>query len=311
MTQPIIVEYGFLDSTGDDVSQLKNNWKNLTEAVVKSIAQYTNTPYDKSSSNTYIVKSGDTLWSIAKKYNITVNELKELNNLSNNSLKIGQVLKINDQMNVPSNENTYIVKKGDSLYSIASKYGVTVDQLKQTNNLISNTLSIGQVLNIPTEPINKEDYIVYTVKKGDTLYGIANSYNVTPNQLITFNNLSNTILQIGQNIKIPIQNVSEEQKTTEFTEYTVKKGDSLYNIARIYGVSVNDIMKFNNLTTNLLSIGQIIKIPISETTDIEYIVKSGDTLYSIANTYNTTVNEIKNKNNLVNNILSVGQKLII
>ena len=122
VTQPIIVEYGFLDGTGDDVSQLKNNWKNLTEAVVKSIAQYTNTPYDQVTGNTYTVKSGDTLWSIAKKYNITVDELKRLNNLPSNTLRVGQILKINDQDTTPTIGNTYIVKKGDSLYSIANKY---------------------------------------------------------------------------------------------------------------------------------------------------------------------------------------------
>ena len=130
-TQPLIVEYGFLDGTGDDVSQLKNNWQNLAEAVVKSLAQYTNTQYDLISGDTYTVKSGDTLWSIAKKYNITVNELKELNNLTSNSLKIGQILKIGDQQSEPILGNTYIVKRGDSLYSIANKYGVTVDQLKK------------------------------------------------------------------------------------------------------------------------------------------------------------------------------------
>lgn len=70
-------------------------------------------------------------------------------------------------------------------------------------------------------------------------------------------------------------------------------------------------MKYNNLNTNLLSIGQILKIPVSTTSNIEYIVKAGDTLYSIANTYNTTVNNIKAKNNLINNTLQIGQKLII
>ena len=70
-------------------------------------------------------------------------------------------------------------------------------------------------------------------------------------------------------------------------------------------------MKFNNLNTNLLSIGQIIRIPISQESNIEYTVKNGDTLYSIARTYNTTVDNIKSKNNLINNILVVGQKLII
>ncbi len=305
------MEYGFLDSTGDDVSKLKNNWRNLAEAVVKGLAEYTNTPYDQVSGNTYVVKSGDTLWSIAKKYNITVNELKTLNDLTSNTLRIGQILRINDQGTEPIIGNTYTVKKGDSLYSIARKYNITVDQLKKANNLTSNTLQINQILNIPTEPVNKEDYVTYIVKKGDTLYSIANSYNTTPNEILTFNNLSSTTLQINQALKIPIKDIEQEEQTTEFINYTIKKGDSLYSISKTYGVSVQEIMEFNNLTSNLLSIGQNIKIPIAETNSITYIVKSGDTLYSIARVYNVSVDEIKRKNNLTTNTLKIGQKLII
>ena len=311
ITQPIIVEYGFLDSSGDDVNQLKNNWENLAEAVVKAVSEYTNTPYDKGTGTTYTVKSGDTLWSIAKKYNITVNELKNLNNLTTNTLKIGQVLRINEQTSVSPTENTYIVKSGDTLYGIANKYGVTVDQIKKSNNLSSNTLRIGQVLTIPIETENKEDYIIYTVKSGDTLYGIAKSYNITPNELINYNNLNSSVLSIGQNLKIPFQDIKEEQENIEYIIYTVKPGDSLYSIARTYGISVNNIMSLNNLNSSLLSIGQTLKIPISEEEVISYIVKSGDTLYSIARKYNTTVDNIKQKNNLKSNTLSIGQTLTI
>ena len=310
VTEPVIVEYGFLDSTGDDVSQLKNNWENLAEAVVKAVAQYTNTYYDKGTGNTYIVKSGDTLWSIAKKFNITVNELKALNNLTSNTLSIGQVLKINEQSSTPT-ENTYIVKSGDTLYSIANKYGVSVNEIKNLNNLTSNSLSIGQVLKIPETTENTEDYIIYTVKSGDTLYGIANSYNTTPSELMSYNNLNSTVLSIGQNLKIPYQNIEEEETNTEYIIYTVKSGDSLSSISRNYGVSVNDIMDFNNLNSNLLSIGQTLKIPIGEQTVVTYTVKSGDTLYNIARQYNTTVDSIKQKNNLTGNTLTIGQKLII
>ena len=308
ITEPVIVEYGFLDSTGDDVSQLKNNWQNLAEAVVKAVADYTNTSYDKGTDNTYTVKSGDTLWSIAKKYNITVNELKSLNNLTSNTLKIGQVLKINE-LPTSSDENTYIVKSGDTLYGIANKYNVSVNDIKSLNNLTSNSLSIGQKLKIPESMENMEDYSIYTVKSGDTLYGIAKAYNITPNELISYNNLNSTVLSIGQKLRIPYQN--NEEDNSEYIIYTVKSGDNLYSIARKYGISVNDIMNFNNLSSNLLSIGQTLKIPVKEELETIYIVKSGDNLYNIARKYNTTVDSIKRKNNLTSNLLSIGQKLII
>ena len=92
--ESITVEYGFLDSTGDDVNQLKNNWKNYAEATVKAITSYIGAPYIPISDDYYVVQKGDSLWSISKKYNITVDELKNLNNLTSNTLSIGQILKI-------------------------------------------------------------------------------------------------------------------------------------------------------------------------------------------------------------------------
>ena len=103
-------------------------------------------------------------------------------------------------------------------------------------------------------------------------------------------------------------NIKEE---IEYVNYTVKRGDSLYSIARNYGVSVSDIMSLNKLNSNLLSVGQTLKIPLSEKIDETYVVKRGDSLYSIARRYNTTVDQIKQKNNLTSNILSIGQILKI
>ena len=306
-TQPIIVEYGFLDNI-NDANKLKNNWQNYSEAVVKGIAEYTNTPYDKGIDNYYIVKKGDTLYSIAKTYNTTVDNIKKLNNLTSNTLSIGQKIRLNDQIDNQSEDNTYIVKSGDTLYSIAKKFNIKVDNLKEANNLTSNMLSLNQKLIIP-KISNKEDYLLYTVKKGDNLYNIANSYNTTVSDIMSLNNLSSNILSIGQTLKIPLKEV-ETSNSTEYTEYIIKKGDSLYSISKTYGVPIDEIMKYNGLTSNLLNVGKVIRIPLSNNTKT-YIVKSGDTLYSIAKANNTTVDDIKSKNNLTSNILTIGKTLNI
>lgn len=311
-TEPIIVEYGFLDSSKDDVNQLKNNYKNLTEAVVRGVLEYIN--YENipnTDSNIYVVKKGDSLWSIAKKYGISVDELKRINNLSNNLLSIGQTLKVSGSTD--TNNELYIVKRGDTLYSIATKYGVNIDELKKYNNLTSNSLSIGQQLYIPTgqivEDIVGTNYDTYIVKSGDTIYSIANEYGINPNIIRNINNLSNDTVIVGQQILIPTSTDIVDTSITNYIDYRIVPGDTLYNISKRYNISVDELKRINNLINNNLSVGQVIKIPYLDTT--VYTVKRGDTLYSIARNYNVTPNDIMSLNNLTSNLLSVGQILRI
>ena len=186
--ETLIVEYGLADSTGDDVNLLKNNWEDLAEAVVRALATYLNVNYTgPSGSNYYTVKSGDTLWKIANANGISVNELKDANNLSSNALSIGQVLYIPTESSgiVSPTSNTYTVKSGDSLYKIANQYQTTVTELKNLNNLSSDVLQIGQILKIPSAyNATNNNETIYTVKSGDNLYKIANLYGVTVSSIM-------------------------------------------------------------------------------------------------------------------------------
>ena len=241
--ETIIIEY--LDTS---------NYEDTIDIIATTLANYIQ------KKNTYTVVSGDSLYQIAKKYGTTADEIKKLNNLTSNNLSIGQVLKIPEiksdtDKNTGTGTNTYTVQKGDSLYQIAKKYNTTVDELKKINNLTSNTLSIDQVLTLPKateEP--STGYTYYTVQKGDSLYQIAKRYNTTTDKLKNINNLTSTLLSIGQQLKVP--------KTTEdYFLYTVVKGDSLYQIAKKNNTTVNDIKSINKLVSNTLSIGQKLKIP--------------------------------------------------
>ena len=301
-TESIIVEYGFLDSTSSDVNQLKNNYENYAEAVVRALVDYIGATYiPVVGSDYYVVQKGDSLWSIARKLNTSVAELKALNNLTSNNLSVGQVLKTPSSNTENDNQTTYTVVKGDSLYKIAQKFNVTVQDLINLNNITSTNLSIGQVLQVKGTVPSKEE-TTYTVVKGDSLYAIANKYKVSVQDIIDANNLKSTALSVGQKLIIPTQITNDL--------YTVKSGDSLYKIANQYGVTVEDLKKENNLTNNNLSVGQVLKIP-STNNYQTYTVKSGDSLYSIARQYNTTVSDIQALNNLKSTALSVGQKLII
>ena len=116
----------------------------------------------------------------------------KLNKLNSNLLSINQVLLIPSLVNMIDN-NEYVVKSGDTLYKIANNYNISVDDLKQFNNLNSNNLTVGQIIKIPNSDIQ-----TYTVKSGDTLYKIANKFNTNRSDLIKKNNLSDTVLSIGQ-----------------------------------------------------------------------------------------------------------------
>lgn len=251
--ETVIVEYGFADSTGDDISQLKNNWEKLAEAVTKAIVEYAGGKYvAPAGSNYYTVKSGDSLWSISRKFGITVDELKSANNLSSNLLSVGQNLIIPGK-EAQATSDEYVVKKGDTLYSIARKYNTSVDNLKSINNITTDSLAIGQIIKLPSTSSTASD--TYIVKKGDSLYSIARTYNTSVDKLKEINNLTSNALAIGQVLKLPSSNASEK------VVYTVKKGDSLYSIAREYGTTVDAIKKLNNITSNTLSIGQKLLLP--------------------------------------------------
>ena len=254
LIETIVVNYGNINNI-NEATNIKNEWEDYAEAVVKSLANYTNVPYYKEgeSQEIYTVKKGDSLWKIANKYNTTVEKLKSANNLKTNTLSVGQKLVIPSISVSPEVSDTYIVQKGDSLWSIANKFNMTVSELKNLNNLTNNLLSIGQVLKIKDSSNNGKT--TYTVQKGDSLWVIANKYGITTEELKSYNNLTSNLLSIGQVLKIP------QGKTSTENIYTVKKGDSLWTIANRYNTTVEKIKVLNNLTSNLLSIGQQLKIP--------------------------------------------------
>ena len=210
----------------------------------------------------------------------------------------------------PLGSDYYIVKKGDSLWSIANKYGITVKELKEINKLTSNTLKVGQTLKLTkNNEMIPEDYLVYKVKKGDSLRDIAKEYNTTVATLKKINNLSNDKLTINQQLFIPKSDNSSVKNTGEIN-YVVQKGDNLWTIANKYDTTISDIKKLNNLKTNTLQIGQVLKIP-GSTNYNTYTVKKGDSLWKIADKYGTTVNKLMTINNLDSTTLQIGQSLLI
>ena len=185
VSEPLLIEYGFIDNA-NDANKLRNNLNDYAEAVVKAVTEYAGYTYalpgeiPNLNKDVYIVKRGDTLYSIARDNNISVAELKQLNNLSNNTIYIGQQLLLKPQFEEEKpndNDNLYIVQKGDTLYSISRKFNISVDTIKRLNKLNSNDIFVGQQL-ILVEPEKPVEYDIYIVKKGDSLWSISQKYNI-------------------------------------------------------------------------------------------------------------------------------------
>lgn len=172
-------------------------------------------------------------------------------------------------------------------------------------------MSIGQVLRIRPSSTTNPNIDTYTVKKGDTLYGIANQFGLSVSELKSINNLTTNNLSIGQVLKVSRSTSTPTDNSTNY--YVVKSGDSLYKIASMYNTTVDELKRLNNLTSNMLSIGQRLVVPRDSGMPNykTYIVKSGDNLYSIARNNNTTVTAIQSLNNLASSNLSIGQLLLI
>ena len=187
--QSLLVEYGFIDNAKDQV-KLQNDLLSYVEAVVKAVTQYLGFKYTPPfDSTTYTVKKGDSLYSIARQFGITVTGLKSSNNLTGDTLTVGQKITI-PQSDVSG--DLYQVQKGDTLYSISRKLGVTVADLRRANSLTIDTLTPGQLLVIPSTGDNTDNTITntYIVARGDSLWLIANGYNTTVDNLKLLNNLS-------------------------------------------------------------------------------------------------------------------------
>ncbi len=218
----------------------------------------------------YTIQRGDTLTSIARRYNTTVDELARLNNIQNpNRIYAGETLLIPTKNNSVSsgsddkNNTIYIVRKGDTLYGIAKRFNTTVSNIVNNNNIVNpNLIYPGQRLIIAKSTANiSTKYITYTVKRGDSLWKIANKFNTTVNELAYINGIRNVNrIYINQKIRIPV-NIGLGEHDSGHCIYTVVRGDTLWSIARRFGKTVNEIAMLNRIQNiNYIYVGQKLRI---------------------------------------------------
>ncbi|WP_247747106.1 LysM peptidoglycan-binding domain-containing protein [Alkalihalobacillus sp. BA299] len=329
----------------------------------------------------YVVQSGDTLFLLSKKFNVSITAIQEVNGMTDDRLFVGQIVKLP--------YFTYTVSSGDTLYLLAKRYNTTVDDIRALNGLTGDALSVGQKVKIPqksdqvkieepieaqapveedTTPAPEPETITYTVVSGDTLWKIANRFGTSVDAIKTANNLTSDAIYVGQTLKIPTveetaapadevaetpppasepapepeaEPTPEPAPEPETVSYTVVSGDSLSVIAKRFGTTVDAIKSANNLTSDMIYVGQTLQIPqkteapveeaaetpppasepapepeptpepAPEPETVSYTVVSGDTLSVIAKRFGTTVDAIKSANNLTSDMIYVGQTLTI
>ncbi|SDG98874.1 LysM repeat-containing protein [Pedobacter terrae] len=330
----------------------------------------------------------DTYYSIGRRYNVSPKDIMAFNN--NKYLQVGVIIKV--PTNVPfaatgsSNTETtsatanvieHTIKPKENLNMLAEKYGTTINEIKALNQLKGNNLSIGQVLKIPAKngtqnvtaeppvtppaknntestvkntPSSDQTMIEHTVAAKEFLGKIAEKYGTTVEEVKKANNLSGNNLRIGQKLKIPAtKNIDEnkvdavadekpvqESKSTDAAgTHTVLRNETIFTIAKQYGITAYQIRTMNNLPDNAIAIGQVLKVPgggivtdvqvpkekqaetkaketpVANEENFIHTVANGENIFSIAKKYNLTAYQIRTANKLDDNNIKVGQKLII
>ncbi|MDN6471429.1 MAG: LysM peptidoglycan-binding domain-containing protein [Tetragenococcus koreensis] len=269
-------------------------------------------------SGTYTVQPGDSVWLIANKNGITMDQLRSWNNIQNDFVYAGQQLTVENNNN--SNDSNNNGNSGNS--------GNSENSDNSNNNGNSSSNGSG----------------TYTVKPGDSVWLIANNNGITMNQLRNWNNIQNDFVYAGQQLKVTNSSSSNNSgnagnsgntdngnsSNNGSSTYTVKSGDSVWLIANNNGITMDQLRSWNNIQNNFVYPGQQLTVANNgnsnsssnsnsnsssnsnnNTSNSSYTVKSGDSVWLIANNNGITMDQLRSWNNIQNNFVYPGQKLTV
>lgn len=270
------------------------------------------------SQDMHTVQAGESLFSIARQYDLAVGDIREWNDLDNDNLSVGQVLKITPPE--ADNQITHTVRPGDTLFSLSRRYDVTIAEIQQWNNLESATLSTGTELTIyqqnnsdssdsdlpdeieESEPDSLERVSIvqqrdsgvntyHTVRSGDSLYKIANEYGLTVDELKELNNLETDMLRVGQRLTVPSDQPSapsvaegSEESTPQgrFAQYRVQSGENTESILEKFEMSEDELYALNpGLSSDQISSGQRVTVLLPPTRSFDNPYRSGSELENL------------------------------
>ncbi len=255
----------------------------------------------------YIVQPGDSLYAIARQFNIAVEALRQANNWSENVQPLaGQAILI------PTTEYSDLtvieIRPGDTLYSISKRFGTTIGILQGLNEIADGRhIEAGQRILVPQ--IDESALLVYEVRAGDTMLGIAKEFNSAIALLMSLNGIADEgALRAGQRILIPKVN-PEDYQTHE-----IAAADTIYSIAKRYATTADALLALNGRKDALgLKVGQRILVPLVDETKYDvHVVEAGDSLYQISRLYHTTVAHLRALNGIEGGPdLFVGRSILV
>jgi membrane-bound lytic murein transglycosylase D len=343
---------------GVSIAAIKE-WNDLTNNKIiagKKLKIYTDESYSPTTSeiasnntsgslNYYKVRKGDTISQIAEKYHISASALRKWNGLRSNKIIAGQTLKIYTRESTSSyvestnsdqgNVNYHTIKRGETIGSIAELYKVSASSIRDWNGLSGDKIVAGKTLKIYSDESPRlsatnlsskteltSEAVTHQIQPGETIIAISALYDVSVDDIKRWNNLSSSKIIAGKSLVV-YPNGHDKIVTTstvktgddDFIYHKVKKGETISNIAETYKVSISNIQQWNNISGNKIIAGEELKIKQSSGRSTQkskegyHIVEKGESLYSIATKYNTSVQKLKKLNNLSSSKIIVGQKL--
>lgn len=354
----------------------KSNTRSYTDATACLTGRYATDPGYASKLNNIITTYGLTQYDTPASGNAGGGATTGGNNTGSTGSTSGS----NNSGNTNSGSatsTTYTVQSGDSVWGISNKFGITMDQLIQWNNIQNNFIYPGQKLTIKGSQENGSSTnnsgnntnssgnagisnggqttgAKYTVQSGDSVWKISNDHGITMAQLIEWNNIKNNFVYPGQQLIVSNggssntgantgntsgsnSSNSSSSNTASGTKYTVKAGDSVWSVSNKYGITMAQLIQWNNIQNNFIYPGQQLTVSNSGSTNSAssntgssantnnsssantgssssqgtYTVKAGESVWSVANKNGITTNQLIEWNNIKNNFIYPGQQLIV
>ncbi len=325
--------------------------------------------YGPPPSGKYTVRSGDNLSLIAKRFGVTVGDLKAWNGLRSNRIYTGKTLKVpgnRGQQAVASQRpaagsGQYRIRSGDNLSSIADRFGVSISDLKAWNGLRSSRIRAGNYLMVrPAGAVPQETAQTraapssaapvandvrgaetYRIRRGDNLASIAQRFDVTVDNLKAWNGLRSSRITAGDSLLVrpgrapqgqasgaPSSPRTSPSSSIGASRYRIRRGDALATIAKRHNVTVEQLRAWNGLRSNRIHAGDYLNLgpgeagasrgssavrqrAAAETSGDQYRIRQGDTLSGIATQFGVTIEQLKSWNRLRGNRIRAGNYLTV